>query len=67
MDGRGLRYGQNQIEIDYAELPNPPSTMLQVHLKVSRSAPGKGREILGEWRFSDKGTGRKTFILDIPK
>lgn len=67
MNGDGLRYGQNQIEIDYAELPNPPSTMLQVHLKISRSAPGKGKEILGDWRFSDKGTGRKTFTFDIPK
>jgi len=67
MDGKGLRYGQNHIEIDYAELPNPPSTMLEVHLKVSRSDSGKGREILGEWRFNDKGTGKKIFTFDIPK
>lgn len=67
MGGKGLRYGQNQIEIDYAELPSPPSTMLEVHLKVSRNAPGKGKEILGEWRFSDKGSGRKTFTFDIQK
>ena len=66
MDGKGLRYGQNQIDIDYAELPNPPSTMLEVHLKVSRSSPGKGKEILGDWRFSEKGSGRKTFTFDIP-
>lgn len=67
MNGNGLRYGQNQIDIDYAELPSPPSTMLAVHLKVSRNAPGKGTEILGDWRFSDKGTGTKTFTFDIPK
>jgi len=67
MGGDGLRYGQNQIEIDYAELPNPPSTLLGVHLKVSRHAPGKEKEILGDWRFSDKGSGKKTFTFDIPK
>jgi len=67
MNGNGLRYGQNQIEIDYAELPTPPSTMLEVHLKVSRNSPGKGKEILGDWRFSDKGSGKKTFTFDIPK
>lgn len=65
MNGEGLRYGQNQIEIDYAEIPNPPSSMLGVHLKVSRSASGKEREILGEWRFNDRGTGKKTFTFDI--
>ena len=67
MGGKGLRYGQNQIEIDYAEIPNPPSTMLEVHLKVSRNSSGKGKEMLGDWRFSDKGTGKKTFTFDIPK
>lgn len=67
MDGRGLRYGQNQIEVEYAELPNPPSTMLEVHLKVSRNSPGKGSEILGDWRMNDKGTGKKSFTFDIPK
>lgn len=67
MDGKGLRYGQNQIEIDYAELPNPPSTLLGVHFKVTRSAPGKGKEILADWRLSDKGTGKKTFSFDIPQ
>jgi predicted Zn finger-like uncharacterized protein len=67
MNGRGLRYGQNQIEVDYAELPNPPSTMLEVHLKVSRSTPDKGSEILGDWRLNDRGTGKKTFTFDIPK
>jgi len=67
MSGKGLRYGQNLIEIDYAELPNPPSTLLAVHLKVSRNAPGKGNEILGDWRFSDKGAGKKTFTFDISK
>jgi len=67
LGGDGLRYGQNQIEIDYAELPTPPSTLLGVHLKISRNAPGKGKEILGDWRFSDKGSGKKTFTFDIPK
>lgn len=67
MGGNGLRYGQNQIDIDYAEIPNPPSTLLGVHLKVSRNTPGKEREVLGDWRFSDKGTGKKTFTFDIPR
>jgi hypothetical protein len=67
MNGNGLRYGQNQIEIDYGELPNPPSTMLEIHLKVSRYQPGKEKEILGDWRFSEKGTGRKTFTFEITK
>jgi hypothetical protein len=67
MGGNGLRYGQNQIEIDFAELPNPPSTMLELHLKVSRNAPAKAKEILGDWRFSDKGNGKKTFNFEIPK
>jgi hypothetical protein len=67
MDGSGLRYGHNEIEVDYEELPNPPSSMLGIHIKVSRSDPAKGREVLGEWRFDDKGSGRKTFTFDIPK
>lgn len=67
MGGNGLRYGQNQIDIDYAELPSPPSTMLEVHLKISRNTPARGKEILGDWRFSDKGSGRKTFNFEIPK
>ncbi|MBC7961919.1 MAG: zinc-ribbon domain-containing protein [Steroidobacteraceae bacterium] len=67
MDGRSLRYGQNQIEVEYAELPNPPSTMLGVHIKVSRRSGDKGSEILGDWRFNDKGTGKKTFNFDIQK
>lgn len=67
LGGKGLRYGRNQIEVDYAELPNPPSTLLEVHIKVSRHTAGRDKEILGEWRFSDKGAGKKTFDLDIPK
>lgn len=67
MDGKGLRYGHNQIEVEYAELPNPPSTMLGVHIKVSRRSPDKGNEILGDWRLNDKGTGKKAFTFDIPK
>ncbi len=67
MGGNGLRYGQNQIEIDYAEIPNPPSTMLEVHIKVSRNTPARGKEILGDWRFSDKGSGKKSYTFDVPK
>lgn len=66
-NGEGLRYGENLLEINYAEIPNPPSSMLEVHVKISRSASGKGKEILGEWRFNDRGTGKKTFTFDIPK
>jgi len=44
-----------------------PFASLEVHVKISRSASGKGKEILGEWRFNDRGTGKKTFTFDIPK
>jgi len=67
MFGNGLRYGQNQIQIDYSEIPNPPSDMLQIHMKISRRLPGKEKVILGEWHIKDKGTGTKTFTVDIPK
>ena len=66
-DGKGLRYGHNQIEVDFSEIPNPPSTLLGVHLKISRHLPGKEKEILADWKFSDKGTGRKTFDFEIPR
>jgi hypothetical protein len=66
-DGKGLRYGQNEIEVDYAELPEHPGSFLGIHLKVSRYGGSKGSELLGEWRINDKGSGKKTFTFDIPK
>lgn len=67
MDGKGLRYGQNQIEVEYAELPNPPSTLLGIHVKISRRSADKGNEMLVDWRMSDKGSGKKSFTFEIPK
>lgn len=65
--GKNFRYGQNRIEINFAELPNPPSTMLEIHLRVSRYLQDGQKTVLGEWRINDKGTGTKTFDFDIPK
>ncbi|HEX5772811.1 MAG TPA: hypothetical protein VFY07_00700 [Geomobilimonas sp.] len=66
-DGKGLRYGENQIEVDYAELPEHPGSFLEIHLKVSRYGGANGNELLGEWRIKEKGSGTKTFTFDIPK
>jgi len=67
MGGRSLRYGANQIEVDFAELPSHQQSLLGVHMKVSRYRPGQESEVLGEWRFEEKGRGTRTFNLDIPK
>jgi len=67
LNGKGFRYGQNRVEVKFAELPNRPSTMLEIHMKISRSLPNSESMVLGEWRFSDKETGTKTFDLEIPK
>jgi len=67
MSGRELRYGQNLIEVEYAELPSHSESLLKVKMEVSRQATGKAREILGEWTMEDKGRGTKSFTLDIPK
>lgn len=66
-DGRSFRYGQNQIEVDYAELPSHQEGLLGVKIKVSRNRSGNAAETLGEWRFEEKGQGSKSFTLDIPK
>jgi len=66
-DGKGLRYGENQIEVDYAELPEHPGSFLEIHLKVSRYGGSTGNELLGEWRIKEKGSGTKTFTFDISK
>jgi hypothetical protein len=67
LNGRGFRYGPNRIEVNYSELPDRPSSLLEVHMKVSRHTPERGMEILGEWRFNDRGTGTKSFDFDIPR
>jgi hypothetical protein len=53
--------------VNYSELPDRPSSLLEVHMKVSRHTPERGMEILGEWRFNDRGTGTKSFDFDIPR
>jgi len=67
MFGRSLRYGPNQIEVNYAELPSHQQSLLSVHIKISRHRQGKEREILGEWKIDEKGSGTKNFTLDIPR
>lgn len=66
-DGRGLRYGRNEIRIDFSRLPDPPSSLLEIHVRISRAKPGGGKEILGEWRVQDGGSGTKDFEFDIPR
>lgn len=65
--GKGLRYGLNRIEVDFSEIQVPNSSLLEIHIKISRNTTEKGKEVLGDWRFSDKGSGRKVFDFDIPK
>jgi len=67
LGGTGLRYGENRIDLDYSELPAHQRSLLEVHIRVSRNTPGKEREVLGEWRMNEKGTGTKSYTFDIPK
>ena len=67
LDGRKLRYGQNLIEVEYAELPSHHDSLLRVRIQVTRSRPGMGSETLHEWSMEDKGRGRSSFPLDIPR
>lgn len=65
--GKGLRYGQNRVEVDFSEIQGPNSSLLEIHVKISRNTAENGKEVLGDWRFSDKGSGRKVFDFDIHK
>lgn len=67
LNGKSFRYGQNRIEVSFAEIPNPPSTMLEIHLRVSRYLQDGQKVVLGEWRINDKGTGTRNFDFEIPK
>lgn len=67
LDGKSFRYGQNRIEVKFAELPSPPSSMLEIHVRVSGYRSNGEKIIFGEWRLNDKGAGTKTFDFDIPK
>jgi len=59
--GDKLRYGQNLIEVDYAELPSH-SDLLKIKIRISRD-----NSVLKEWEFKDKGRGSTSFVVDIPK
>lgn len=65
--GKGLRYGQNRIEVDFSEIPVPNSSLREIHVKISRSDPQSGKMVLGDWRFDDKGAGRKVFDFELAK
>lgn len=67
LGGTGLKYGDNRIDLDFSELPSHQASLLEVHIKVSRNTPGKGREVLGEWRLNEKGSGTRSYTLEIPK
>jgi len=67
LNGKSFNYGQNRVEVSFAELPNPPSTMLEIHMRVSRYLQDGQKMVLGEWRINDKGTGTRTFDFEIPK
>ncbi|MRR53394.1 MAG: hypothetical protein EG822_02640 [Deltaproteobacteria bacterium] len=67
LNGKSFRNGQNRVVVDFAELPNPPSTMLEIHLRVSRSLQDGQKVVLGEWRINEKGTGSRIFEFEIPK
>lgn len=67
LNGKSFRYGQNRVEVNFAELPNPPSSMLEIHMRISRYLQDGQKVVLGEWRINNKGTGTRTFDFDIPK
>lgn len=67
LGGDGLKYGENRIDLDYAEVPAHQGSLLEVHIRISRNTPGKGREILGEWRLNEKGSGTRSYTFEIPK
>lgn len=67
LNGKNFLYGQNRIEVNFSELPNPPSTMLEINMRVSRYLQDGQKVVLGEWRINDKGTGNRTFNFEIPK
>ena len=67
LGGTGLKYGENRIDLDFSELPAHQSSLLELHLRIARNTPGKGREILGEWRLNEKGSGTRSYTFTIPK
>jgi len=67
LGGEGLRYGENRIDLDYSEVPAHQGSLLEVHIRISRNTPGKGREVLGEWRLNEKGSGTRSYTFEIPK
>lgn len=67
LDGRSLRYGQNLIEVAYAEVPSHHEGLLGVKIRISRSRPGSEREVLGEWKVEEKGNGSSNFTLDLAR
>jgi len=67
LGGTGLKYGENRIDLDYAEVPAHQGSLLEVHIRISRNTPGKGREVLGEWRLNEKGSGTRSYTFDIPR
>jgi hypothetical protein len=67
LGGSGFRYGENRIDLDFNELPSHHDSLLEAHITISRNTPGRGKEVLGEWRMNEKGSGSKTYTFDIPR
>jgi hypothetical protein len=58
-----FRYGTNVIDVDYAALPDPWKT--ELNIKVYKRDWGSGKdEVINEWTLNDKG-GRKSFEFVI--
>lgn len=58
--GDKLRYGENRIEVNYAELPSH-SDLLRIQIKISQNG-----QLLKEWELTDKGNGSASFSFQIP-
>lgn len=67
LGGSGFTYGENRIDLNYSELPSHQSSLREVHIRISRTSPGKEKEVLGEWRLNEKGSGTRSYTLNIPK
>ena len=66
--GEGLQSGGNQVEVEYAEVTGSGANLSpEMHIKISRSNQGSGSTVLGDWRMSDRGSGSRTFDLEIPQ
>lgn len=64
--GEGVVVGANTIEVEYNEVNGAQVTMPpSMQIKISRTTPGSKGTVLAEWRVDERGSGRKSFDLEV--